>query len=98
MGDVSNPYGHILFDAVWSPEHFDTFFYWNRPKNETKVGQKNDSDKGGLWGVVEIAFWVTYFVLHPIWLILVLTLSTLGKCDPWSIKFSFFDGKVISHK
>ena len=24
-----------LYDAVRSSEHFDTFFYWNRPKNET---------------------------------------------------------------
>ena len=41
--------GTSLFDAVWSPEHFDTLFYWYRSKNET-VMSKTKSDEGGLWG------------------------------------------------
>ena len=47
------PEGHILFDAVWSPEHFDTFFIeigqkmrQCRPK-KTKKKPENDWDKGG---------------------------------------------------
>ena len=33
-----------LYDAVWSTEHFDAFFfYWNRPKNEAVPSKK-------LWG------------------------------------------------
>ena len=45
-------WGTSVFDAVWSPEHFDTFFYWNRPKNETVPSKKLNRTRGvcgGSW-------------------------------------------------
>ena len=35
MGDASNSFGHILFDAVLSPEYFDTIFIEIGQKTET---------------------------------------------------------------
>ena len=74
MVDVSKPLGYISFDALWFPEHFESFLL---------KSAKNEADAGKKWmrgsvGVVQIGIWVIYFILPPIFRILEILMVELN--------------------
>ena len=64
-GDISkSPESHLL-EAAYHTEHFDTFYEKKKLVEKLDcVGQKTDSDKGGLWEGLEthILGQISYFV------------------------------------